>query len=120
MGWVNTGQLQTNISPTSILENISFKFDLIDEKKITHVARCLHNKSSSGKDGISLKLLKYLLPGLSKPLTLIINQSLLAGIFPDRLNIAKVIQLYKNGMSQYWTTTDQYLSYQHSRKYLKK
>ena len=52
----------------------SFKFDLIDEKKLTYVARCLHNKSSSGKDGISLKLLKYLLPGLSKPLTLIINQ----------------------------------------------
>ena len=75
----------------------SFKFDLIDEKKITHVARCLHNKSSSGKDGISLKLLKYLLPGLSKPLTLIINQSLLTGIFPDRLKIAKVIPLYKKG-----------------------
>ena len=75
----------------------SFKFDLIDEKKITHVACCLHNKSSSGKDGISLKLLKYLLPGLSKPLTLIINQSLLTGIFPDRLKIAKVIPLYKKG-----------------------
>ena len=79
----------------------SFEFDLIDEKKITHVARCLHNKSSSGKDGISLKLLKYLLPGLSKPLTLIINQSLLTGIFPDRLKIAKVIPLYKKRISQY-------------------
>ena len=75
----------------------SFKFDLIEEKKITHVARCLHNKSSSRKDGISLKLLKYFLPGLSKSLTLIINQSLLTDLFPDRLKIAKVIPLYKKG-----------------------
>ena len=44
---------------------------------------------------MSLKLLKYLLPGLSKPWTLIINQSLLIGIFPDRLKIAKAIPLYK-------------------------
>ena len=36
--------------------------DLVDEKKITDISRCLSNKSSFGKDGISLKLLKYLLP----------------------------------------------------------
>ena len=36
--------------------------DFVDEQKITDISRCLYNKSSFGKDGISLKLLKYLLP----------------------------------------------------------
>ena len=40
-------------------------------------------------------LLKHLAPVLYKPLTFIINQSLLTGIFPDKLKLAKVIPLYK-------------------------
>ena len=34
---------------------------------------------------------------MCKPLTIIINQSLATGIFPDPLKIAKVIPLYKKG-----------------------
>ena len=34
---------------------------------------------------------------ISKPLTLIINQMLESGIFPDSLKIAKIIPLYKKG-----------------------
>ena len=71
----------------------SFKFDLLGDK-ITHVTRCLHNKLS-GKDDISLKVIEYLIPGLSKPLIQVTNQSLLTAIFPDRLKIAKVITLYQ-------------------------
>ena len=41
------------------------------------------------------KLLKILVPTIIKPLTLIINQSLATGIFPDNLKIAKVVPLYK-------------------------
>ena len=57
--------------------------------------RSLRTKGSSGHDGISTKLLKSLSPGLIKPLTLIINQSLITGIFPEKLKLAKVIPLYK-------------------------
>ena len=32
---------------------------------------------------------------MSTSLTLVINQSLLSGIFPDQLEIAKVIPIYK-------------------------
>ena len=42
-----------------------------------------------------MKLLKNLIPALVGPLTVIINQSLATGIFPDKLKIAKVIPLYK-------------------------
>ena len=39
--------------------------------------------------------LKTLVPLLLRPLTLIINQSLTTGIFPDQLKIAKVLPIHK-------------------------
>ena len=50
---------------------------------------------SSGRDGISNTILKAIMPIISKPLTLIINQMLNTRIFPDNLKIAKVVPLYK-------------------------
>ena len=73
----------------------SFNFILIDEGKLCKTLHSLRAKTSSGYDGISVKLLKYLLPALSKPLCLIINQSLVTGIYLDELKIAKVIPLFK-------------------------
>ena len=73
----------------------SFHFKLINEKDTEKYMRSLHTKTSSGYDGISTKLLKFLSPGLIKPLILIINQSLIRGIFPEKLKLAKVIPLYK-------------------------
>ena len=55
----------------------------------------LRTKSSSGHDGISTQLLKFLSPALIRPLRLIINQSLMTGIFPDELKIAKLVPFYK-------------------------
>ena len=51
----------------------------------------LKPKPSCGYDGISTKL------DICKSLTLIINQTLSTGIFPDSLKVAKVIPLYKKG-----------------------
>ena len=73
----------------------SFNFILIDEGRLWKTLHSLRTKTSSGYDGIYVKLLKYLFPALSKPLCLIINQSLLTGIYPDKLKIAKVIPLFK-------------------------
>ena len=42
-----------------------------------------------------MKLLKFLSPALLKPSTIVINKSLLTGIFPDKLKIAKVVPLHK-------------------------
>ena len=55
----------------------------------------LRTKTSTGIDGISVKLLKSLAPVLTNPLTLIINQSLTMGIFPSKLKMAKVLPLFK-------------------------
>ena len=73
----------------------SFNFTLIDDGILGKTLHSLRTKTSAGHDGISVKLLKYLFPALSKPLCLVINQSLLTGIYPDKLKIAKVIPLLK-------------------------
>ena len=59
----------------------------------------LINKNSSGVDEISNKLLKAIGTELAKPLTIIINQCLLTGIFPDLLKIeVKLVKpLFKRG-----------------------
>ena len=69
----------------------TFSFSLVDDKSII---KCI-SKDSTGHDGISLKLLKFLSPVLTKPLSLIINQSLVSGIFPTKLKIAKVLPFFK-------------------------
>ena len=60
----------------------------------------LKPKPSCGYDGISTKLLKTCRLEICKPLTLIINQMLTAGIFPDDLKVAKVIPLFKKGKKE--------------------
>ena len=59
--------------------------DLIDVSNLDRILQSLLTKTSSGHDGISVELLKYLAPALRQPLTLIINQSSLNGIFPEKL-----------------------------------
>ena len=60
----------------------------------------LKPKPSCGYDGISTKLLKTCRLEICKPLTLIINQMLTTGIFPDDLKVAKVIPLFKKGKKE--------------------
>ena len=52
-------------------------------------------KFNAGYDNLSSKLLKDMKGIISRPLSVIINQSLCSGIFPSKLKLAKVIPLYK-------------------------
>ena len=54
-------------------------------------------KHSTGHDGISNVLLKEMINEVSKSITLIINQSIKSGIFPDRLKIGRILPLFKKG-----------------------
>ena len=67
----------------------------IDEHKVMKIIEHLKNKTSTGTDGISNKLIKTAKKELIKPLTIIINQMLHTGIFPEPLKISKVVPLYK-------------------------
>ena len=73
----------------------SFQFDYTTPIDVEKIISNLKPKSSCGYDNISSKLLKYIGDIVSVPLSIIVNQSLCTGIFPDKLKIAKVIPLYK-------------------------
>ena len=55
----------------------------------------LTNKSSVRIDGISTILHKCIAPSIIKPLTLIINQFMKTGVFPNKMKLANVIPIYK-------------------------
>ena len=72
-----------------------FKFKEIRPSEVAKIISNLKSKPSSGHDNISSSLIKRIAEPLSIPLSLLVNQSLNAGIFPNRLKIAKVIPIYK-------------------------
>ena len=69
----------------------------ISEIDIRNIINNLKNKASYGHDEISNKLIKRAGPALIKSLTLMVNQMLFNGIFPDSLKISKVKPLFKAG-----------------------
>ena len=63
----------------------SFTFQLITEETIININDKLKSKNSQSHDGLSSKHLKVIKHETSKAITLIVNQSLNTGIFPDKL-----------------------------------
>ena len=55
------------------------------------------NKKSKDHDQFDMCLVKKIIPYIVNPLAHICNTSLKNGIFPDRMKIARVIPLFKNG-----------------------
>jgi hypothetical protein len=72
-----------------------FSFVPVNEIDVGKLIDRMKPKTSCGQDGISNKLLKHIKSEILLPLTLIINQSILSGIFPNKLKIAKVLPIYK-------------------------
>ena len=72
----------------------TFDFQCVDCTDVKETIKSIAAKNSCGIDAISTKLIKMIGDDIARPLTLIINQSLSTGVFPDKLKIAKV-PLYK-------------------------
>ena len=77
----------------------TLKFECITKDYTIKAIDNLENKNSSGHDGISNTLLKTIKNDISQSLTIIINQMLTTGIFPDAFKLLKVIPLFKKGDS---------------------
>ena len=74
-----------------------FHFSTIEDKNTADIIRSLKTKSSCVDDSLSVKLLKSIKTEICSSVTIIINKSIITGIFPDRLKIAKVILILKTG-----------------------
>ena len=79
------------------VENLQFKF-ITKETTIKAIDE-LENKSSSGHDGISNKLLKVIKCNIIKSLTIIINQVITTGIVPNTFKVVNIIPIFKKGDS---------------------
>ena len=73
--------------------------------EVAKIIKGLPNKTSSGHNQINNMLLKKLSDTISYPLTIIFNQSISQGIFPDTMKLAEVIPLHKG------RETDQTVNY---------
>ena len=90
----------SNLSYKDFLVNecpSNFSFTTVTTNEIMSVIKKLKSKSSTGNDQLSTKLLKHVSEYLAPSITLILNQSLITGIFPDSLKIARVLPLFKKG-----------------------
>ena len=96
----NFNNINTNLKFTDYLNNPTdhrFRFQQVSTKEVLSIINKLKYKNSSGKDKISNKCLKSINDEISEPLTVVINESLLTGIFPEKLKIAKIKPLHKKG-----------------------
>ena len=75
--------------------NLTFR-EITTEETIRIIHK-LKNKHNCGHDEISTAFLKTVQHELAPSITLVINQSLKTGIFPDKLKNAKVIPIYNKG-----------------------
>ena len=78
-------------------QNCTFQFYKTDDSSIPKIINELPNKTSTGFDDLSMRLIKVIKSEIIPSLTCIFNQSLHTGIFPDKFKLAKVIPLYKKG-----------------------
>ena len=86
---------ETYLGDDNVNPDLSFHFTPVTEDLVLTLISNLQNKTSSGMDGISNKLLKRIKHIIVQPLTLIINQSLTSGIYPDKFKISKITPLHK-------------------------
>ena len=75
--------------------NLEFNFQPVNINEIIKIINQFKPKTSIGNDNLSMKLLKKISVPLSGPISIIINQSLCTGIFPDDLKTAKILPLFK-------------------------
>jgi hypothetical protein len=73
---------------------------LITELEMESEIRSLRRKPSAGFDEIPEYLAKGCSHYIKKPLVHVFNASLKSGVFPDKMKIAKVKLLYKEGEKQ--------------------
>ena len=68
----------------------SFLISPVNHSEIEDITISLKNGKSTGPFSIPVKLLKLVKSDIPKPLACIFNESITLGIFPDKLNCAKV------------------------------
>ncbi|KFW63937.1 hypothetical protein AS28_13608, partial [Pygoscelis adeliae] len=73
---------------------------IIQEEAVNDLLRHLDTHKSMGPDGIHPRVLRELAEELTKPLSIIYQQSWLTGEVPDDWRLANVTPIYKKGRKE--------------------
>ena len=88
----------TNTRENMIIDNVNSIFIVnVEEEEIRTIVKNFGNKRSTDCEGFDMSILKNIVESIIEPFTYICNLSLKTGVFPEKMKIAKVIPLFKNG-----------------------
>lgn len=97
-------EIPNRVAEASITRNQStFFLSAITEQELVNVVLKCKSKSSTDCYDIDMTLVKNIIFHIAKPLTYICNLSFQSGCFPDKMKVAKVLPLFKNGNKHYFT-----------------
>lgn len=77
--------------------NTKFEFDTITNDTTLSIIAKLKASHSCGHDTITNNIMKLIKHEISDCITLIVNQSITTGVYPDRLKLAKIVPIHKKG-----------------------
>ena len=86
--------------PKSYLPNDSeqkLEFSKVSQAEVVNIIQGFQSKSSFDREGISMKLMKYVALEISHPLSHIFSLSLEQGIFPSKLKTSRIVPIHKSG-----------------------
>lgn len=86
----------------SPLQNSCFMSPITEDEVVKVISKFDQNKSP-GHDNIGNYIVKRVANEISKPLTIIFNQSISTGVVPNQLKTAKVIPLYKKDNAEIYS-----------------
>ena len=92
--------LNSNMNNHSI-----FSYPVHEGELFKTATSCLKPDKAAGYDELKPGIIKHIIPFITKPLTHICNLSFNSGVFPNKLKIAKIIPVFKEGEK------DQYKNY---------
>ena len=81
------GVISMNSRMIIVMSYANVAFTTVNEECIDTIVKNMNSKSSTGYDGISNKLIKQARAVLVKPLTLLMNQIIHTGEFPDQIEL---------------------------------
>ena len=75
--------------------NATLKESSLTENELEEAVKSLKKNKASGPDGLDVNIIISVYKIIKRPLLKIFNDSLLLGIFPQTMQIAKVLPFYK-------------------------
>ena len=78
---------------------------------VIKLIKALDVSKAHGYDGISVKMIKVCAHSVAHPLTLIFQNSLVAGIFANNWKKTNIVPIHKKIINKLFQITDQFLFY---------